>query len=1252
MKSRIPLNAALSLFIGLFAHCAAVAQAAIAANAQPRASLVPSRVVERLDDARVVRLSGNTHPSARPEFDKGPVDPNKLLERMVLVLKRSPEQEAALAAFNARQYDPQSPDFHHWLHAADFGSLYGPSDADIDQVASWLQNHGFQIYEVSKGRTWIQFTGTVAQVEQAFHVEMHQYLVDGKLHIANDRDPSVPEALFPVITGISALHDFFPVHFGHPGDYVKRDLKTGTYTLWDPGPSSKTGAAPEERPLAAKGSAVVHPEFGYTDPTTGYQREELTPYDVAAIYNILPLWNASTPINGSGVKVAIAGLSDIEASDLNTYRSSFGLPATTLVTVHSGTDPGIVSGSQGENTEDTEMVSATAPGATIVLVSDVNNATTNGVVTAVTYIVDNEIAPILTMSYGECELDLGTAGNSLYNQTLQQAATLGISAFVAAGDSGSAMCTSQNGTVPYADTYGLAVNGLASTPYATAVGGTDLQWPFAEATTPISTYWNSTNAANGSSAKGYMPEMSWNDTCTNPLLLNVYTAYTSTEGVCNAAINGVPGLVEMGGGAGGESNCTAPTGTTSSTCAGGYAKPSWQAGVTGIPADSKRDLPDVAIFGAYGFQNSTGIPGSALLICQASDNLEDSCDYSNPDYIIYQENGGTSAASPMTAGIMAMIIQQTGQQQGLANPVFYSLASKETYADCNSNTVAAGNTCIFNDVTTGSNAMVCVTGDPNCVTNTSGDALGVLSAYSATTGYDQTTGLGTFNVANLVNAWPTTAEAFAVTLSPASLTFASTTVGSTTAAQTVTIENTGNATLMLTSETLTGTDSSSFVASANTCGATLASGSTCAVSVEFKPAASGALTASLSIVDNTTGSPQLVTLSGTGASASSPAVTLSPTSLTYASTTVGVTTATQTVTVKNSGTGALTLTSETITGTNASSFVISSNNCGASLAAGASCAVAIAFDPTIAGSLSASLSVADNATGSPQTVALTGTATSPAPATTTTTLSSSNPSVGTGVTVTLTATVTQAAGVPSGTVNFLNGTTSLGTGTLNGSGSASLTTSFSAVGTYSLTAVYEGDAASAQSTSAPLTETVVAVGVTTSVSPSSLTIAAGQSGTLTITLTPTGGYSGTANFSCGTLPAHVSCTFVPPSITIASGSGPVTDTLTISTDAKTTAMLSPPRAGSVAGGIVAAGVLWLPGILILAGHFRRNGKRLSARRLIALGVFCLAIVAAGSMSGCGGTASKDAKPGTYTLPVTITVAGEAVQNVSVTLVVQ
>ena len=386
--------------------CSTQAQQSTSGGSQSL-TFVRSLISERPDDTRLVKLAGNTHPLARQSNDLGRADSNKLLERMVLVLRRSPEQEKALSEFNEHQYDPTSPDFHHWLSAEEFGKLYGPSDSDITVITSWLTDRGFSIQEVSKGRVSIQFSGTIAQVQEAFHVEMHTYLANGKQHLANDRDPQIPEALSPVVVGVASLNDFFPKHYSHPGNYVKRDLQTGKYSLFNP-------VALEGKKLISDGvtkqhsdtatltgtnpSGKVQPEFGYVDPNTGYQREELSPYDVATIYNILPLWNESTPINGKGVKVAIVGLSDVQTTDFDTFRSSFGLPAGTLTTLHSGADPGLTN-SQGENTEDVEMVSSTAPGAQVVLVSDVDSATTNGLVTAINYIVENNVG-----SYSDDEL--------------------------------------------------------------------------------------------------------------------------------------------------------------------------------------------------------------------------------------------------------------------------------------------------------------------------------------------------------------------------------------------------------------------------------------------------------------------------------------------------------------------------------------------------------------------------------------------------------------------------------------------------------------------------------------------------------------------------------------------------------------------------------------------------------------------------------------------------------------------------------
>jgi hypothetical protein len=239
----------------------------------------------------------------------------------------------------------------------------------------------------------------------------------------------------------------------------------------------------------------------------------------------------------------------------------------------------------------------------------------------------------------------------------------------------------------------------------------------------------------------------------------------------------------------------------------------------------------------------------------------------------------------------------------------------------------------------------------------------------------------------------------------------------------------------------------------------------------------------------------------------------------------------------------------------------------------------LVYNPQIAASTSVRLIVQDSETDPDSDLIDLPLTFLPAPLGTTTTLSASNPTAGTGQTVSLTAKVTVAGGAtPFGVVTFYNGTASIGTATLGANGTATLQTSFSANGVYSITAAYGGNPSYKASTSVPpLTETVITPTVSASVSPGSLTIQAGNSGQLVITITPAGGYTGTINFSCGTLPASVSCAFAPPSLTIAAGSGPVIDTLTVKTSAPLTAMLRKSLDRITSGSLLAAATFWFPG---------------------------------------------------------------------------
>ena len=224
-----------------------------------------------------------------------------------------------------------------------------------------------------------------------------------------------------------------------------------------------------------------------------------------------------------------------------------------------------------------------------------------------------------------------------------------------------------------------------------------------------------------------------------------------------------------------------------------------------------------------------------------------------------------------------------------------------------------------------------------------------------------------------------------VTLNPTSLSFGNQDVGTTSAAKSVTLTNSGTAALTISSIGVSGANAGDF-AQTNTCPlspSTLAAGATCTLSVTFSPTATGSRSANVTISDNAAGSPQSVALSGIG-TVSAPAVTLNPTSLSFGNQNVGTTSAAKSVTLTNSGTAALTITSITVAGTNAGDFA-QTNTCPISpstLAAGANCTISVTFTPSASGSRGASVTISDNAAGSPQSVTLSGTGVIPAPAVT------------------------------------------------------------------------------------------------------------------------------------------------------------------------------------------------------------------------------------------------------------------------------
>jgi hypothetical protein len=717
-----------------------------------------------------------------------------------------------------------------------------------------LSGHGFSVDQVTKDRLSIRFSGTAAQVESAFHTEIHNLTVRGVAHIGNMSDPQIPAALAPVVVGVKALHNFFPRPLHRMGSKVTRDAATGKWARI--GNAITPAAARSVQGAAAAASdtrMAAKPQFGISvGGSTPYLVEDVGPYDFANIYNILPLWNATTPIDGTGQTIAIAGTSDIEvgqtgetgasgANDIATFRTFFGLPTgnavNTPIRISGNSQPLTVCSSTTntlcsqddllENSLDVEWSGSVARNAQIVLVASYPASTTDdNLYDSESYIVNNLTARIMNVSYGQCELGNGTAGNVQYYDIWQTAASEGIAVFVAAGDSGAASCDQggdEGGSLlPYPAEYGLTVSGLASTPFNTAVGGTDFNWCSLTATEcTAAPYWSSSNSASAgqSSALGYLPEIPWNDTCTNPIALSWMESFwsgtatvTDAESGCNAFVvyaqqledagdGSLLYLVDTVGGGGGASNCvvnsTTSTSTTTGTCTtaatstgatsnpdtgtaqgslpvvnDGWPKPSWQAGVTGIPGDKVRDIPDVSFFASDGFLSS-----SAYLVCVSDVSP---CSYSSKGAITFLEVGGTSVATPTMAGVMGLIDEKTGADQGNPNAELYALAAKQTYSSCSAErgngSPVTTSTCLFNDIDSGTNAMACdysafvTTPSPNCSLIHSGDYVGILPGYNAGTGYDEATGLGSLNIANVVNAWPAVApgtDAATVTVTPA-----------------------------------------------------------------------------------------------------------------------------------------------------------------------------------------------------------------------------------------------------------------------------------------------------------------------------------------------------------------------------------------------------------------------------------------------------------------------------------------------------
>lgn len=472
-------------------------------------SLHAKRVIDENDR---VALHGNVHPLACAENDVGPTDPSLPMERMILTMRRSPAKQAILDQFIAKQHDRSSMHYHRWLTPEEFGKKFGALSDDIDTVTGWLTSHGFTVNGVGKGRTSIEFSGKAYHVERAFHVKMRDYKVNGHVRHGNAQDPTFPRALSDLVAGVVSLHNF-PINA----------INAGT------------------------SSVKIQPNYTASDGS-----HYLTPGDFATIYHVNPLYNEG--IDGSNQAIAIVGRSNPSTlvSDWHAFRSIFGLPNTLLqVIIVNEDDPG----DNGDNLEaalDIQWAGAIAKNATINFVT-ARSTSTDGVLRSAEFIVDYNLAPVMSISYGKCENDLGNSANNFINDLWAQAAAQGITVFVSTGDTGAAGCVTpdSNGNIV---SWSLGVNGFASTPYNVAVGGTQFDEMGYD-----SVFWNIANGSDLTSANYRPNEIGWNESGTMP---------------------GGSGPWASGGG-----------GSIR------YGKPAWQNG-QGVPADGMRDIPDVSLSAA------------------------------------------------------------------------------------------------------------------------------------------------------------------------------------------------------------------------------------------------------------------------------------------------------------------------------------------------------------------------------------------------------------------------------------------------------------------------------------------------------------------------------------------------------------------------------------------------------------------------------------------------------------------------------
>ncbi len=692
-------------------------RAAPAIEIPPPASLI----ADHFNEAQLIVLNRDM-PASRAQ-DKGALAPGRMLEHVSVVLRRPDSLQKALDTLAHDQLDPHSPHFHYWIRPQDL-PRFAPSPHDVGIVSAWLAAHGLRVNRFSPAGLALDVSGPARAFGSAFGTVLHAYSAADGEHVGPASPPSIPAGLRPVIAGVT-LANYFPR------------------------PALRRVGGVEEQ---ADGRwQVTEPSPDFTIDYHGAHFEAVVPSDFYTIYNMNYLFRFLPVTEGYRQEVTLVEQSDMQFKDFKRFYNAFtsdgpGVPKLRFSHPGGCADPGLAA-DEAETAVDAEWATTTAPLADIEIASCQATENSFGVMTAFQNLVeDGTSATVLSVSYTGCETLNGLSFATMWNNIAEAAATEGLSIMVASGDSGVAACDAPGDP---GSLYGLAVNALASSPYVTAVGGTD----FGDTSRhQVASYW-APRAGNApfikSSALSYVPEIVWDDSCASSVI-SAYLGLTNVT-ACSAASGGTyPGLLNTIGSGGGASIF--------------FAKPDWQSlGLRGVPNDHARDLPDISLFAADGVWNHF------YLYCM-SDAAHGGhpCKYPARGVAsLLSAGGGTSFAAPAMAGLIAYTASYkqfisyhnyAPLRLGNVAPRLYQLAELQygqplLVDKCQANLGnKIGTGCIFHEVTRGDNDVPCFyTALPNCIDQIlSKDSKRLVNTYAAGLGYNQATGLGSVDATNFV----------------------------------------------------------------------------------------------------------------------------------------------------------------------------------------------------------------------------------------------------------------------------------------------------------------------------------------------------------------------------------------------------------------------------------------------------------------------------------------------------------------------